>query len=427
MDPIFYFLIIFIAIIASAFFSASETALLRLRKEHLEKDLKEAKGPAAFVVRDLLHSPSRLLTTILFGNNVANIVGAASASALAIHFFGDKWGVLIASVVMTVVLLLFSEILPKAMGAHNPKRISFAVGIPLYLIHKLLKPVHYLIDKVLDPLVRALTGRGEEGMDISEEILAMAKRASMERNSGSPLAIISSTAGAAELTVEEIMTPRTEIVAFPAEISPSALLDQLLHERFTRVPIYEGNLDKIMGVVHLKELIELVREGRGDIREIIKPVLRVPEKKSILPLLTEMQRSLIHMAIVKDEFGVTQGLVTSEDILEEIVGEIRDEFDMEELHNLKQLSDGSYEADGLMYIADFNRDTGWCVPAESGETLSGLVFNQLGHIPKKNQLIRVENYRFTVLEVAGSRVVRVRVKRKSAGEEIKEDNFETEE
>ena len=228
-------------------------------------------------------------------------------------------------------------------------------------------------------------------------------------DAGSPLAIIGATSNAAEMDVSEIMVPRTEIEAYPTDTPVSDLIEQMLEGRYTRVPIYEESIDHVLGVIHLKDLIKLHRADGNEIFGILKPVLRVPERKPILRLLTEMQRAFCHVALVKDEFGVTQGLVTQEDILEEIVGEIRDEFDSEELLTIRKLSDGTYEVLGRVKILDFNRETGWQVPAEKGDTVGGLCFNTLERAPRKGERIHVPGYRLECIDVSGSRITRVHI------------------
>ncbi len=411
MDWLWYVLIIVGCMLVSAFFSGSETALLRLRSYDVERDVKAAHGPAAVAVRDLLRSTSRLLVTILLGNNVANILATATAAALFIALLGEETGIAVATVVMTVAVLIFAEVLPKAMAAAHPRRISYLVALPLYLFHALLRPVHLVFDRILQPLVQRIAGGQEAEFHTAEEVMRMARLARPGQGHGQPLAIIGATAGAAEMTVSEIMVPRTEIVAFPASTPSDELLEKILEERYTRVPIYESGIDQILGVVHLKDLIKLAREnGGGALATILKPVLRVPERKAILPLLEDMQHAFCHVAMVKDEFGVTLGMVTQEDILEEIVGEIRDEFDREELLAIRKLPDQSFQALGRVKVLDFNRQSGWEVPAEPGDTLSGLVFNALGRAPRKGDAIRVPGYELAVADVSGSRIVRVRVR-----------------
>ena len=283
---------------------------------------------------------------------------------------------------MTLLVLVVGEILPKAVAARDPRAVSYAVALPLSLFHRGLWPLHRLFDLLIDPLVKMVTGvEQQESRSSSEDIMRLARLMPTGQSRGSPLAIIAATAGAADMTAAEIMVERTDIVGFPAETSPAELLEQLLQERYTRVPIYDGSIDRIRGTVHLKDLVKLVRENGTDLEGILKPTLRIPERKPILRLLAEMQHSFVHVAVVKDEFGVTQGMVTQEDILEELVGEIRDEFDREELLMIRRLPDGNYQALGRVKVLDFNRETGWEITSERGDTLGGLVFNTLGHAP----------------------------------------------
>jgi CBS domain containing-hemolysin-like protein len=404
-------LIIVACLAASAFFSGSETALFRLRSHDIDSDSRESTGPADVAVRDLTSSSSRLLVTILLGNNVVNILGASVASGLAIYLLGAEVGIPVATLVMTVLVLVFCEILPKAVAARHPRGVSRAVGLPLYLFHQILRPVHGLFDRAIEPLVRRVTGGVDAGESLgSEEVLRLAREALEDsEDAGSPLAIIGATSAAAEMDVSEIMVPRTEIEAYPIETPVSELVERMLEGRYTRVPIYEESIDHVLGVIHLKDLMKLARADGKELFGILKPVLRVPERKPILRLLTEMQRAFCHVALVKDEFGVTQGLVTQEDILEEIVGEIRDEFDSEELLTIRKLRDGSYEVLGRIRVLDFNREAGWQVPAEKGDTIGGLIFNTLERAPRKGESVTVPGYRLECTDVSGSRITRVRI------------------
>jgi CBS domain containing-hemolysin-like protein len=404
-------LIILGCLAASAFFSGSETALFRLRSHELEGEGKEAVGPADVAVRDLLASSSRLLVTILLGNNVVNILGASVASGLAIYLLGVEVGIPVATIVMTSLVLIFCEVLPKAVAARHPRGVSRVVGLPLYLLHQVLRPIHGLFDRAIEPLVRRVTGgtSSEDSLG-SEEVLRLAREALDGVDEvGSPLAIIGATSNAAEMDVSEIMVPRTEIEAYPTDTPVSELIDKMLEGRYTRVPIYEESIDHVLGVIHLKDLMKLAQVDGKELFGILKPVLRVPERKPILRLLTEMQRAFCHVALVKDEFGVTQGLVTQEDILEEIVGEIRDEFDSEELLTIRKLRDGSFEVLGRVKVLDFNRETGSQVPAEKGDTIGGLIFNTIERAPRQGEWVDVPGYRLECTDVSGSRITRVRI------------------
>ena len=418
MSIVGHLVVIGLCLVASAFFSSSETALFRIRSHELDEGDDHTAGPAAAAVRHLIQSSSRLLVTILLGNNIVNILGAAVAASLAIELLGPELGIPAATVVMTALVLIFCEVIPKAAAARHPRGIALAVGLPLYIIHQMLRPVHWLFDRGIEPLVRRITGTvaGEESLS-PEEVLRLARQVRDEGDDTStPLAIIGKTSDAAEMTVSEIMVPRTEITTFALATTAAELLEQMLEERYTRVPIYETSIDDVLGLVHLKDLISHVRSGATDVRSILKPILRVPERKLILRLLTDMQRVLCHMALVKDEFGVTQGLVTQEDILEEIVGEIRDEFDTEELEEIRELADGSYDVLGRVSVLDFNRASGWQVEAERGDTLGGLVFNTLGRAPRRGESVTVGAYRLIVVDVSGSRIARVRAEEREADE-----------
>lgn len=411
MDLLTSLLVIAFCLGLSAFFSGSETALLRLREHELQEEIEAQKGPAALAIRDLLDSTSRLLVTILLGNNIANILAASVAATVAMQFFDADVAVAVSTAVMTVLVFFLCEVLPKALAAQHPRGISTAVALPLYLLHQILRPLHILFARVIDPFVTRVVGSAGHEPSTAEDILRLARTT---QNGGqpeaTPEAIMGAAAGAADMTVSDIMVERTEISAYSVETNPQQMLEELLDERFTRVPIYQDSIDNVLGIVHFKDLVQLVHDDGDDIRGILKNVLRVPSRKPILRLLTDMQRAFTHVAIVKDEFGVTLGLVTQEDILEELVGEIRDEFDREELLTIGRLPDGGYEALGRVKVLDFNRETSFNVVSERGDTLAGLVFNELGRAPRRWEAVRVPGYEIRVVDVPGARITRVRVR-----------------
>jgi magnesium and cobalt exporter, CNNM family len=413
MDFVTGVVVIVACLALSAFFSSSETALLRLRSHQVENEVREARRPSAFAIRELLDSTPRMLVTILLASALVNILAPSVATALAVRWLGDEKGIIVSTAAMTLLILVVGEILPKAFAAAHPRRTAHAVALPLYLLHKALWPVHALFDRIIEPFVRLVGGDDGEGERVAtvEDVLHLAREAQAAQPDAQPLEIIGATAGAADMTVKEIMVPRAEIVAFPIDIDPALLLEKVMEERYTRVLVYEGSIDSVAGVVHLKDLVKLQGSGGGDLRSVLKPVLRVPERKPILRLLADMQRNFVHMAVVKDEFGVTLGLVTQEDILEEIVGEIRDEFDREELLTIRELPNGGYQALGRLKVADFNRETEWDVPAERGDTLAGLVWNALGRAPRKGDVVNVPGYEFQVADTSGTRITQVRVVR----------------
>ena len=403
-------ILIFGCLLGSAFFASSETALLRLSRGEVEAEVQGAMRPASLAIRELLRSTSRLLVTILLANNVVNVLGAAVATALAVAYLGSGLGIVVATIVMTILLLIFCEVLPKAAAAAYPRRVARLVALPLYFVHQLLRPVHWGFALVVDPVVRRLGG-GQAGVASSmQEIIAVARQTQVPMGAGDAASIISAAARATDVTAHEIMIERPHIVAFPIDMSPDELLGQMLEERYTRVPIYEESIDRVVGIVHLKDLVRQVRAKGEKVREILRPVLRVPERKLIFPLLAEMQQGFLQMAIVKDEHGITQGLLTTEDILEELVGEIRDEYDREELRSIQASGAESFAALGWVKVVDFNRETGWKIPAERGDTLGGVVFNELGRAPRNGDTVRVSGYEIRVAEVSGMRIARVLVR-----------------
>jgi len=412
MESITYLLIVLVCLVASAFFSSSETALLRVRRADLDEDAKTARGPSVLAARELLQSMSRLLVTVLLGNNVVNILGAVVASALAVRYLGDEWGIVLATVVMTAATFLLGEVMPKAFAASHPKRVAYTVALPLYLLHQLLRPLHVVYDRIIDPLLERLAGGPAPQRSSTAELLRLARGADQEPDhtaSGRPIGIIAAAARATDMTVAEILVPRTEVVSFAVATPPAELLKGVLEEGYTRVPIFEGSIDRVVGVVHLKDLVVMERAPAADLRTILRPVLQVPERLLILELLTDMQNAFVHFAIVKDAFGVTLGIVTQEDILEELVGEIRDEFDRDELLRIQPVSPGRYQALGRVKVRDFNRQTGWKVAAESGDTLAGLVFNTLGRTPRRGESIHLPGYEIVVTDLSRNRVSQVQV------------------
>ena len=250
MTTVVLCLIVLVCLAGSAFFSSSETALFRLRGHELEEEIEAARGPAAVAVRDLLRSSSRLLVTILLGNNVVNILGASVASALAVSWLGPELGIPVATLIMTALVLVLCEVLPKAVAARHPLGIARIVGLPLYLLHQVLRPVHIMFDRVIEPTVRKITGgvEGEESLS-SEEVLRLARKARDEGDEGTPLAIIGATSnGRRDGPSSEIMVPRTEIEALPGRTTPvSELIERMLEGRYTRVPIYEESIDHVLG------------------------------------------------------------------------------------------------------------------------------------------------------------------------------------
>ncbi len=413
MDAASELSLILICLLLSAFFSGSETALLRLRIQQLDADISRGdRGLAALAARDLIGHTGKLLVTILLGNNVVNILAASVAASLAVRTLGEERGLIASTVILTLLVLVFCEILPKAVAARNPRRAAYAVALPLYLIHRILRPVHWVFEKGIDPLVHRIAGAADHGSGGTEELLELARKIKSEAQAASsPIGILGNAARAVGRTVSEVMTPRTAIFAAPIDTPPEELLEWMLEERYTRIPVWRGTIDTIAGFVHFKDLVSLVRGGGTTIEGLILPVLRVPESRSIYDMLADMQRDSVSVAIVKDEYGTTVGLVTQEDILEELVGELRDEFDGEEHDEIRREDGGAFVVRGEVSVLDFNRASGWDVPGARGDSVGAVVFDALGREPDQGDRVQVGAFVLVVVRCEGTHIQSVRVER----------------
>jgi uncharacterized protein (DUF2267 family)/CBS domain-containing protein len=252
----------------------------------------------------------RLLVTVLLGQNIVNTLGAAVASALFVRYLGDSWGIVAATVVMTIVTFLFGEVGPKAFAAAHPKRVAYLVALPLYLLHQVLRPLHILYDRIIDPLIERLAGGPDTAPQMSsvEELMRLARGPEAQTSVGDrPIGIIAAAARAVDMTVADIMVPRTEVVAYSVDTPPVDLLKGVLEEGYTRVPIYEGTIDRVLGVAHLKDLVELVRDSKADLRRILRPVRRSRAQAHPRALTGERLRPLRHR---QGQFSITLGHVT---------------------------------------------------------------------------------------------------------------------
>lgn len=412
MDFFTSIIIIVVCLIFSAAFSGSETALLKLDPHELDDELSEKGGPALAAVRELIRSSSRFLVTILLGNNVVNILAASVASAMAVQYLGRDVGLTVSTIALTIIVLIFAEIIPKAVAARSPHKIAAIVGMPLYLLQILLTPLYWLFTKTVEPLVRRLAGEERESQSTAEKMFRLARTLKVDDHGAvSPESLVASAARLADTRAADVMVPKSKIFSLPLSTPVATALDNVLAERFSRVPVHQGNLDNTIGSVHLRDLVELARRDGEGLASIVKPVLRVPERTSLLDLLNTMQKRSIHLCLVKNEFNQTLGLVTMEDVLEELVGEIRDEFDAEELSLLRRTKDGSWEAEADTLVMDFNRQSGWQIDAEKGERLGGLMFHGVGHPPKPGDALDIGAYRLEASAFENKLLKRVRITR----------------
>jgi Mg2+/Co2+ transporter CorB len=408
----------------SALFSGSETALTTASRGRLH-GLAERGDARAATAMALTDEKERLIGAILLGNNLVNILAASLATALLTRLFGDG-GVAIATVAMTVLVLVFSEVMPKTYAITNPETTALKVARPLAVFVRLISPVvaavRALVRLVLglagveiDPKAHPLSAQ----IEIAGAIALHHSEGAVEKEHRDRLL------GALDLgdrQVEEVMMHRRDIEMIDAEASPDEILAQAINSPHTRIPIFRGEPENIVGVIHAKDLSRavhrFVQEHRGeaalegfDIMDVAMPPYFIPESTPLDEQLREFLRRRAHFALVVDEYGALQGLVTLEDIIEEIVGEIADEHDVEEAAGIEPQPDGSVVVDGAVSIRDLNRARDWTLPDEEANTIAGLVIHEAQSIPSAGQVFTFHGFRFEVLEREQNRLTRLRLRR----------------
>ncbi|WP_380679644.1 hemolysin family protein [Salinigranum sp. GCM10025319] len=394
----------------SAFFSSSEIAVFSLERHQLSALLETDDGdPRAEVLQRLREDPHRLLVTILVGNNVVNIAMASIASVLLAAVLSPEVAVVATTIGMSALVLVFGEISPKSYGVANAERLALRVAGPLTTIERLLFPLVYVFDVVSRGLNR-FTGGGsdiERPYVTREEIEALLK-------TGERIGAIAETEhemveGVFDLgstTAREVMVPRVNLVAVDVETPLDEVVEVCATNRLTRVPVYQGTLDHVVGIADIRDAERALREGKT-LDDILLPVLQVPEGREIDDLLAEMQAERVTMVIVRDEFGETEGILTVEDILEEIVGEI---FEVGEERLIRPTVDGLL-VKGEVTVGEINDVLGTDLPTEGEfETVAGLINAELGRIGDVGDSVVVAGVSLDVQRVDGHRITRVRVR-----------------
>lgn len=371
---------IIICILFSAYFSATETAFTSFNKLRI-KSMAKAGDARAQQVLKLSDNYDSLLSTILIGNNIVNITSASLATVVFTAYLGDA-GVSLSTVVMTVLVLIFGEISPKSLAKESPERFAIFSAPILCVLMRILSPLSFLFGQWKRLLSHLFKSKNDPSLS-SDELLTLVEEAQEE--GGIPKEegeLICSAIEFNDLDAKEVLTPRVDIVAFDRSTPMETIERRFASSGFSRLPVYEGTIDKIVGVVHEKDFHRAYAAKADSIEDILKPVLFTPPGAKISGLLRQLQKSSYHMAVVVDEFGGTLGLITLEDILEELVGEIWDEHDLQpeaaEDPAHQNLVSGSYPLDDF-----FERYCPGLSSQDYGvQTLNGFVLGQLGHIPK---------------------------------------------
>ena len=415
-----------VALVLCAVASASETALTSISRIKL-KNLVEEGDKHAEKIEHLLNDPNKFLSTILVVNSVAVIVASSMATALALQFSASL-GELISTVLISLIVLIFCEITPKTAAVQNPLRWARVLVNFVVTTSWLLQPIVATLNVITSVFVRLIGGRiKHHGPFVTEEELRLLVTVGEEEGvlEEEETEMIHSIFEFADTTVREVMVPRIDMVTLPSTATVNGAVDLALQGGFSRTPVYEASVgvDEIIGILYTKDMLKQLREGhdQASIRNLVRPAYFVPETKKLDDLLREIRQSRTHMAIVIDEYGSVAGLVTIEDLMEEIVGDIQDEYDHEEVL-YEKVNDDEYICNAKISIHDFNELMGMKLEDVDYGTLGGFVYAQLDKIPVAGDTIAFEDLIFTVLATRGRRILKIRVVRQPKQIETSEDN-----
>lgn len=400
-----------VLLLGSGFFSASETSLMSLSKIRI-RYMEDEGVKGAKLVSSLIEKSSDLLSSILVGNNIVNIAATSVSTSLFISIFGDG-GVAIATAVMTVLVLIFGEITPKTIAANSPEKIAVAVSKPISVIMKITKPIVWVFN-LLTGIIFKIMGIENDGVKpfITEEELKAMVNVSHEEGvlEMEEREIINNVFQFGDMQAKEAMIQRLDMVAIDIEDSYDEIIELFKSEKLSRLPVYHESIDDIVGILNIKDIIFLSDEeiDNFNIKDYIRDAFFTYEFKKITQLLEEMKKEKTQMAIVVDEYGGTAGLLTIEDLVEVIVGDIDDEYDEEE-EEITKVSDNEYLVEGSTKISDVNEQLGINFESEEFDSIGGFIIGYLKRIPEENELIEVENVKFKIESIDKNRINKIRI------------------
>ncbi|MEM6627388.1 MAG: HlyC/CorC family transporter [Pseudomonadota bacterium] len=399
----------------SAFFSGSETALTaasRARMHALEKDGRKSAGRVGKLTAD----PERLIGSILLGNNLVNILATSLATSLLLQVFGES-GVAIATLGMTVLVLVFAEVLPKTYAINNADKFAMAVSGPIGFFVRLLSPIVRTVQVLVRATLHVFGVRSEVDPHAAVEEIrgAIDLHAEEGRVEAEARNRLGGVLDLRELSVADVMIHRKSIRMIDADLPPAEIVSQALASPHTRLPLYSGDKEEIVGVLHAKDLLRAIAQTNGDfdaleIDKIARKAWFAPETTSLEDQLDAFLRERNHFALVVDEYGALMGLVTLEDILEEIVGDIRDEHDLA-VEGVRPQPDGSVNVDGWAPIRDLNRAMNWDLPDDEAVTVAGLVIHAAQTIPEPGRRFMFYGYQFDILRKHRNQITGLRVRK----------------
>ncbi|MBR9910385.1 MAG: HlyC/CorC family transporter [Gammaproteobacteria bacterium] len=408
--------ILAVLILLSGFFSSSETGMMSLNRYRL-KHLAKKKHRGAMRAADLLERPDRLIGVILIGNNLVNNFAAALTTVIAIRLYGEG-AVFAASIILTLVVLIFSEVTPKTIAALHPEKIAFPASILLKPLLFLFYPLVWVVNSISNALARML-GVDPSKTSITEHLRPEELRTVVDEHGDlipdQHQGMLLNVLDLEKATVEDIMIPRNEVYGLDLEDDIGTLLKRIRSSDYTRLPVYSGDINNIVGVLHLRNASRFIY-GKDDsvshdaIRRFTREPYFVPEGTPLHTQLMQFQQQKRRMAIVVDEFGDVQGIVTMEDLLEEIVGDFTTNLAEEEENEISPMENEWFLIEGGTSIRDINRQLGWDLPTDGPKTLNGLMIEFMENIPAGNIGFQIERYRFETVELSDKMIECARVK-----------------
>ncbi|MBC8381314.1 MAG: Mg2+/Co2+ transporter CorB [Porticoccaceae bacterium] len=412
-NPLVLWAALVILLLISAFFSGSETGMMSLNRYRLRHQRKKSAG--ARRAAKLLAKPDKLIGLILIGNNSVNILAAIIANMLAIIYVGKEAAPWVATASLTILVLVFSEVTPKTIAAQNPEWFAFKASHILKPLLQLFSPLVWMVNTLTNGMVSLLgfdpNKDRDDGLD-TEELKSLVD-ISGHKLSDTHQGMLRGILDLENTTVEDIMIPRNEVKGLDLEENIDDLMNSILDSEYTRQPIYEGDINNIIGIFHGRKAYHLLRSKKvthNAIKRFAEEAYFIPESTTLTKQLLNFRQTKNRFAVVVDEYGEMQGLVTLEDILEEIVGDFTTNT-ADEVKDVIARSDGSYEIDGAATIREINKATGWTLPIDGPKTLNGVALEQLQSIPDGNVSFLVEDYRFETEKINGTMVKKVCVTR----------------
>jgi Mg2+/Co2+ transporter CorB len=423
---------VLILLLISAFSSMSETAITASSRARMHA-LESAGDKRAGVVNRLLALRDRLIGTILISNNIVNTASASLTTAVLLNLFGEV-GIAYATVVVSVLIIVFAEVTPKTLAINDPDYYALKAARPLSFLVKLLTPITILVEWTVRGIFRlfGLKLGGGTGISASDEIRGQVDLLHKEGSVGKgERDMLGGLLDLEELEVSDVMIHRTKMRAIEADLPPEEIVREVLSSPYTRMPLWRRTPDNIVGVLHAKDLLRALDAAGGnaarlDITDLALEPWFVPDTTALKDQLKAFLKRKTHFALVVDEYGEVQGLVTLEDIIEEIVGDIKDEHDAG-ASGVRKLRDGAIQADGSVPIRDLNRVMDWRLPDEEATTIAGLVIHEARAIPDVGQAFTFYDYRFEVMRKQRNRVTSLKITplgRRSPGDTVRQQAAE---